>query len=142
MRGRRGAFSSCIDVRGSLATNWVEIGAAGSCVAGVTLSTLQARFAWQAWHFQDLHRCPRKLGDELGRLGAAAFYLAGVTLSAPQARFAWQAWHFQDLHRCPRKLGDELGRIGAAAFCVAGVALSTLHAGSICVAGVARSVAA
>ena len=34
-------------------------------VAGVTLSAPQARFAWQAWHFQYLHRCPRKLGDEL-----------------------------------------------------------------------------
>ena len=99
-------------------------------------------FAWPAWHFQDLHRCPQKLGDELGRIDAAAFYVAGVTLSAhrcprklgdelgridaaafdvagvtlsaPQARFAWQAWHFQVLHRCPRKLGDELGRIDAA----------------------------
>ena len=46
-------------------------------------------FAWQAWHFRHLrldlrgrrgtfatyfHRCPRKLGDELGRIDAAAFY--------------------------------------------------------------------
>ena len=63
---------------------------------------------WQVWHFQHLrfhlrgrhdtfrtfiddHRCPRKLGDELGRMDAAAFYMACVTLSAPQARFAWQA---------------------------------------------------
>ena len=76
---------------------------------------------WQVWHFRDLYRCPRKLGDELGRIDAAAFDVAGVTLSAPQARFVWQAWHFQDLHRCPRKLGDELGRIDAAAFDVAGV---------------------
>ena len=71
-------------------------------MAGVTLSARQARFAWQAWRFQDLHRCPRKLGD-------APLHVT---------------WHFQDLHRCPRKLGDELGRIDAAAFDVAGVALS------------------
>ena len=48
--------------------NWVGFGAAGSCVAGVTLSAPQARFAWQAWYFRYLHRCPRKLGDELGRI--------------------------------------------------------------------------
>ena len=50
MRGRRGTFGTSIDVRGSLATNWVGFGAAGSCVAGVTLSAPQARFAWQAWY--------------------------------------------------------------------------------------------
>ena len=66
--GRRGTFGTSIDVRGSLATNWVGFGAAGSCVAGVTLSAPQARFAWQAWYFRYLHRCPRKLGDELGRI--------------------------------------------------------------------------
>ena len=141
MRGRRGTFGTSIDVRGSLATNWVGFGAAGSCVAGVTLSAPQARFAWQAWYFGCLHRSPRKLGDELGvtlsapqaRCAWQAWYtfgtsidvrgslatnwvaarscVAGVTLSAPQARFAWQAWYFRYLHRCPRKLGDELGRI-------------------------------
>ena len=52
--------------------------AAAFDVAGVTLSAPQAGFAWQAWHFQDLHRCPWKLGDELGRMDAAAFDLAGV----------------------------------------------------------------
>ena len=67
-RGRRGTFGTSIDVRGSLATNWVGFGAAGSCVAGVTLSAPQARFAWQAWYFRYLHRCPRKLSDELGRI--------------------------------------------------------------------------
>ena len=66
--GRRGTFGTSIDVRGSLATNWVGFGAAGSCVAGVTLSAPQARFAWQACYFRYLHRCPRKLGDELGRI--------------------------------------------------------------------------
>ena len=53
--------------RGTLGTS--GCGAAAFCVAGVTLSATQARFAWQAWHFQDLHRCPRKLGDELGLIG-------------------------------------------------------------------------
>ena len=68
LRGRRGTLGTSIDVRGSLATNWVGFGAAGSCVAGVTLSAPQARFAWQAWYFGYRHRCPRKLGDELGRI--------------------------------------------------------------------------
>ena len=66
--GRRGTFATFIDVRGSLATNWVGFGAAGSFVAGVALSAPQARFAWQAWYFGYRHRCPRKLGDELGRI--------------------------------------------------------------------------
>ena len=66
MRGRRGTLGTSIDVRGGLATNWVGFGAARCCVAGVTLSAPQARFAWQAWYFRHLHRCPRKLGDELG----------------------------------------------------------------------------
>ena len=68
LSGRCGTFGTSIHVRGSLATNWVGFGAAGSCVAGVTLSAPQARFAWQAWYFRYLHRCPRKLGDELGRI--------------------------------------------------------------------------
>ena len=115
VRGRRGTFGTSIDVRGSLATNWVGFGAAGSCVAGVTLSAPQARFAWRVG------------------FGAAGSCVTGVTLSAPQARCAWQAWYFRYLHRCPRKLGDELGRIWRrsilcgrrdAAICVAGVVLS------------------
>ena len=66
--GRRDTFSNSdsicvagvvIDVRGSLATNWVGFGAAGSCVAGVTLSAPQTRFAWQAWYFRYLHRLYR-----------------------------------------------------------------------------------
>ena len=61
-RGRRGTFGT------SLSTNWVGFGAAGFCVAGVTLSAPEARFAWQACCFRYLHRCPRKLGDELGRI--------------------------------------------------------------------------
>ena len=67
-RGRRGSLGTSIDVRGSLATNWVGFGAAGSCVAGVTLSAPEARFAWQACYFRYLHRCPWKLGGELGRI--------------------------------------------------------------------------
>ena len=122
LRGRRDTFSTSgsmrvavgtsIDVRGSLATNWVGFGAAGSCAAGVTLSAPQARFAWQAWYFRYLHRCPRKLGDELGRIWrrwilcgrrdtfstSGSICVAGVVLSVPP-------------YRCPRKLGDELGRI-------------------------------
>ena len=44
-----------------------HLDAAAFCVAGVALSAPQARFGWQVWHFQYLHRCPRKLGDKLGR---------------------------------------------------------------------------
>ena len=97
LRGRRGTFGTSIDVRGSLATNWVGFGAAGSCVAGVTLSAPQARCAWQAWYFRYLHRCPRKLGDELGRIWrrwilrgrrdtfstSGSICVAGVVLSVP-----------------------------------------------------------
>ena len=73
LRGRRGTLGrgtlgTSIDVRGSLATNWVGFGATGSCVAGVTLSAPEARFAWQACYFRYLHRCPWKLGGELGRI--------------------------------------------------------------------------
>ena len=168
MRGRRGTFGTSIDVRGSLATNWVGFGAAGSCVAGVTLSAPQAR---------------RKLGDELGRIwrrwilrgrrdtfkhlrldlrgrrgtfgtsidvrgslatdwvgfGAAGSCVAGVALSAPQAGCAWQAWYFGYLHRCPRKLGDELGRIWRR-WILRGRRDTFSTSGSICVAGVVLSV--
>ena len=55
--GRRGTCSVCVDVSGSLATN-------RDCVAGMALSAPQARFLWQAWHLQYLHRCERKLGDD------------------------------------------------------------------------------
>ena len=83
LRGRRDTFSTSgsicvagvalsvplIDVSGSSATNGDGFGAAGSCVAGVTLSAPQAPFAWQAWRFRYLHnRCQRKLGDEWGRI--------------------------------------------------------------------------
>ena len=95
--GRCGTFGTFIDVRGSLATNWVGFGAAGSCVAGVTLSAPQARFVWQVWYFRYLHRCPRKLGDELGRIWrrwilrgrrdtfspSGSICVAGVVLSVP-----------------------------------------------------------
>ena len=127
LRGRCGTSETFVDVRRTLATKRGPCGAAAFCVAGVVLWGPQARFAWQVWYFQDLHRCPRKLGDELGRMDAAAFRgrrdtfstsgsicVAGVALSGP--------------YRCPRKLGDELGRMDAAAFDVAGVTLSAPQA--------------
>ena len=60
LRGSRGTFGTFIDVRGSLATNWVGLAlriflrdkrgtfsASGSiCMAGVALSAMQARFVW------------------------------------------------------------------------------------------------
>ena len=67
--GRCGTFATFIDVTfGCLATNWVGFGAARCCVAGVALRAPQLRFVWQAWYFHYLHRRPRKLGDELGRI--------------------------------------------------------------------------
>ena len=118
LRGRRGAFGASIDVRGSLATNWVGFGAAGSCVAGVTLSAPQARFAWQAWYFRYLHRCPRKLGDELGRIWrrwilrgrrdtfstSGSMCVAGVVLSVPPQMSA-EAW---------RRIGSDLAPLDLA----------------------------
>ena len=68
LRGRRGTFGTSIDVSGSLATKGDIFDAAAFCVAGVTLSAPQARFAWQAWYFRRLHRCQRKLGDEGGHI--------------------------------------------------------------------------
>ena len=122
LRGRRGTFGTA---SGSWATNGGRFGAAGSCVAGVALSAPQPRFAWQAWYFQHLHRCPRKLRDEWGRFGVAGSCVAGVTLSAPQPRFAWQAWYTFgtaiDVSGSSATNGD---RFGAAGSCVAGVALS------------------
>ena len=78
----------------------VPMDAAAFCVTGAALSACQARFAWQTWQIQYLHRCPRKLGDEPVPMDAAAFCVTGVTPSACQARFAWQAWHVQYLRRC------------------------------------------
>ena len=54
LRGRRDAFSTFIDVRGSLATRWVKLIQSDALtqlhffVAGVALSAPQARSAWQA----------------------------------------------------------------------------------------------
>ena len=45
---------------------WRRTGADWAPLRGSRDIAPQARFAWQAWHFQDLHRCRRKLGDELG----------------------------------------------------------------------------
>ena len=97
LRGRRGTFCTSIDVSGSLATFWDCCGAAVFCVAGVSLSTPRARFAWQAWYFLYLHRCQQKLGDILGlmwRRGllrgrrvtfntSGSIGVAGVVLSVP-----------------------------------------------------------
>ena len=94
-------LGTSIDVRGSLATNWVGFGAAGSCVAGVTLSAPQARFAWQAWTLGTSIDVRGSLATNWVGFGAAGSCVAGVTLSAPQARCAWQAWYFGYLHRCP-----------------------------------------
>ena len=68
LRGRRGTFGTSIDVSGGLATKGDIFDAAAFCVAGVTLSALQAHFAWQAWYFRYLHRCQWKLGDEGGHI--------------------------------------------------------------------------
>ena len=112
LRGRRDTFGTSIkDVSGSLATNGDGFGAAGSCVAGVTLAANQAPFAWQAWHFRYLHRCQRKLGDEWGRIWRRWILRGMRGTCSTSGPFAWQAWHFRYLHRCQRKLGDEWGRI-------------------------------
>ena len=66
LRDRRGTFSTCVDVSGSLAKKGGPWTPTVFCVTGVTLSASQARFVWHAWHFQYLHRCQRKLGDEGG----------------------------------------------------------------------------
>ena len=125
--GRRGTFATFMDVRGSLATNWVGFGAARCCVAGVALCAPQPRFVWQAWYFRYLDRCPRKLGDDWGRIWrrpmlrgrrgtsrtSASICVAGVVLSLPSwipaeawrrigsdlapPDVAWQAWHFAPL---------------------------------------------
>ena len=42
LRGRRGTFGTSIDVSGSSATNGGRFGAAGSCVAGMTLFSTSA----------------------------------------------------------------------------------------------------
>ena len=108
LRGRRDAFSTggsiCvagvatyIEVCGSPATTRDTCGAAAFCVAGVTLSAPEVRFAWQAWYFRYLHRGLRKPGDEPGHLwrrgvlrgrrGAfstgGSICVAGVVLSLP-----------------------------------------------------------
>ena len=91
-----------------------HLDAAAFCVTGVALSAPQARFARQAWHVQYLHRCPRKLGDELvtwtpllsvwlrsNFSTSSSICVAGMVLSVPTQ-------HVRLTHRCPRKLGDEL----------------------------------
>ena len=62
---------------------------------------------WKAWYFRYLHRCPRKLGDELaldlrGRGGtfstSGSICVAGVVLSVPSQMSA-EAW---------RRIGSDL----------------------------------
>ena len=55
-----------------------HLDAVAFCVAGVTLSAHQARFAWQAWYF----RISVEAWRRTGHLDAAAFWVAGVALSA------------------------------------------------------------
>ena len=77
------------------------------CVAGMALWALQGRFAWQAWHFQDLQNVR----------GSSARNWVGWT---PQL-LTWQAWHFRRLRL------DLPGRPGtlstSGSICVAGKAL-------------------
>ena len=119
--GRRGAFSTSIDVCGSVAPGTPL----RFLVVGATRAAPQLRFAWPAWRFQYEHRCLRKCGawDAAAFSGgrrdtcstSASFCVAGVafsvpgtpprfvvpcvTLAATQPRFAWPAWRFQYEHR-------------------------------------------
>ena len=119
--GRRGAFSTSIDVCGSVAPGTPL----RFLVVGATRAAPQLRFAWPAWCFQYEHRCLRKCGawDAAAFSGgrrdtcstSASFCVAGmafsvpgtpprfvvpcVTLAATQPRFAWPAWRFQYEHR-------------------------------------------
>ena len=86
-----------LKIRGSLATTVAPWTPTVFYVAGVTLSAPQARFAWQAWRFRYLRRCPRKHGDEGGPMDAdcllcgrrdtfstsGSICVAGVALSVP-----------------------------------------------------------
>ena len=104
-----------------------HLDAVAFCVAGVALSACEAHFAWQASGVQYLHRCPRKLGDEL------------VTWTLLLS--VWLAWHFQHVRLTLRgrrgtfstyivsaEAWRRSGHLDAAAFCVAGVALSACEA--------------
>ena len=74
MRGRRGAFGTFIDVRGSLATKVDPWTPTVFCVAGVALSAPQARVAWPAWYFRYLRGFSRKLGEEGGPMDADGLF--------------------------------------------------------------------
>ena len=95
-RGTRSTCSTFIELRGSLGTSdangrrlvlrgrrsaWSTSGSV--CVAGAALGAPPARFAWQAQHFEHLHRGRWKSGDEWCEW-------------APP-RFAWQAQHLGHL---------------------------------------------
>ena len=83
---------------------------------------------------QYLHRCPRKLGDELGLIGRGGF------LRGRRDTFSRLALRGRrGTRRCLRKLGDELGLIGHRGF-LRGRRDTFSTSGSICVAGVVLSV--
>ena len=61
-------------------------------MAGVALSDIYLRFAWQAWRLETstfvLHGRSRTCSHPL------SFCMAGVALGHIHLRFAWQAWRF------------------------------------------------
>ena len=112
----------------------------------------QARFVWQVWYFRYLHRCPRTLGDELGR--TQHLRLASIDVRGRLAtNCRWILRGRRDtfstsgstcvtglvLFRCPRTLGGELGRIWRR-WILRGRRDAFSPSGSICVAGVVLSV--
>ena len=159
--GKRGTFSTFMEVCGSLATSLSCVDAASFCVAGAAFGARQARSVWQAWHCQNLHRglrgnepvlCGRprvalsfievcrSLATSLSCVDAASFCVAGAALGAPQARSVWQAWHFQYSDRGMRKLGDYEPVLCGRRLVLCGRRSTWSSPGSICVAGVALSV--
>lgn len=92
---RSGAFSACIEVRGSLGWNWNKL------TLGHELTSLD--FAWQAKRFQRLWRslwdrrgvfstcieARRNLATNWNKLTPLHFCVAGEALSAAQAHFVW-----------------------------------------------------
>ena len=75
------------------------------------MSASQARFVWQEWRFQYLHKCQRKLGDEGGPMDAdgllrdrrdsfsisGSICVGGVALSEPEKMSA-EAWRRRGAH--------------------------------------------
>ena len=86
LRGRRGAFSTSIDVCGSVAPGTPL----RFLVAGATLAAPQHPFVWLAWPFEHEHRCLRKRGA----WDAAAFSGGRRDACRSQHPFAWLAAAF------------------------------------------------